>query len=162
MSSPAASSPSLRRTPARTLLRISVGAWNREDELDRFVERVAELAANTPATLPRRPTLTIIHGPPSDGPPRMNEGPVTPDPLRTAGREVRPRSELEIRWRQARNAPPPVVRAVLANVAVAVVGGIVLLLLDWLVGRGVLPGDLAPLAPVFYVAIVIVSGSVLT
>ena len=92
----------------------------------------------------------------------MNEGPVTPDPLRTAGREVRPRSELEIRWRQARNAPPPVVRAVLANVVVAVVGGIVLLLLDWLAGQGVLPGDLAPLAPVIYVAVVIVSGSVLT
>ena len=30
-------------------------------------------------------------------------------------REVRQRSELEVRWRQARNAPPPVVRAVLAN-----------------------------------------------
>jgi selenocysteine lyase/cysteine desulfurase len=44
-------------------IRVSVGAWNREDELDRFVERVAELAAHSPATLPRRPSLTIISGP---------------------------------------------------------------------------------------------------
>ena len=35
----------------RDLLRVSVGAWNREDELDRFIERVAELAAATPETL---------------------------------------------------------------------------------------------------------------
>ena len=32
---------------------------------------------------------------------------------------VRQRSELEVRWRQTRNAPPPVVRAVVANVSVA-------------------------------------------
>lgn len=45
------------------LIRASVGAWNRESELDRFVERVAELAAHTPETLPRRPSLTVISGP---------------------------------------------------------------------------------------------------
>ncbi len=45
------------------LIRVSVGAWNREDELDRFVARVAELAAHTPADLPRRPSLTVLHGP---------------------------------------------------------------------------------------------------
>lgn len=45
------------------LIRASVGAWNRESELDRFVERVAELAAHTPDTLPRRPSLTVISGP---------------------------------------------------------------------------------------------------
>jgi selenocysteine lyase/cysteine desulfurase len=45
------------------LIRASVGAWNRESELDRFVERVGELAAHTPQTLPRRPSLTIISGP---------------------------------------------------------------------------------------------------
>jgi selenocysteine lyase/cysteine desulfurase len=44
-------------------IRASVGAWNREDELDRFVERVADLAAHTPASLPRRPSLTILSGP---------------------------------------------------------------------------------------------------
>ena len=45
------------------VIRVSVGAWNREDELDRFVARVAELAAHTPADLPRRPSLTVLHGP---------------------------------------------------------------------------------------------------
>jgi selenocysteine lyase/cysteine desulfurase len=45
------------------LIRASVGAWNRESEIDRFVARVAELAAYTPDTLPRRPSLTIISGP---------------------------------------------------------------------------------------------------
>jgi len=76
--------------------------------------------------------------------------------------EVRQRSELEVRWRQARNAPPPVVRAVLANVAVAGIGGIVLLLVDWLASQGVLPGAWASVAPVIYVVVVIVSGSLLT
>ena len=45
------------------VVRASVGAWNRESELGRFVERVAELAEHTPATLPRRPSLTVISGP---------------------------------------------------------------------------------------------------
>ena len=45
------------------LIRASVGAWNRERELERFTGRVAELAAHTPQTLPRRPSLTIISGP---------------------------------------------------------------------------------------------------
>jgi selenocysteine lyase/cysteine desulfurase len=45
------------------VIRVSVGAWNCEDELDRFVERVAELAAHSPASLPRRPSLTILSGP---------------------------------------------------------------------------------------------------
>lgn len=44
------------------LVRISVGAWNRESELERFVERLAELAANTPETLPRKPSLTVLSG----------------------------------------------------------------------------------------------------
>ena len=77
-------------------------------------------------------------------------------------REVRQRSEWQIRWRQARNAPPPVVRAVLANVAVAFVGGIVLLLTDWLVSHGMLPGYLQDLGPLVYVAVVIVCGSLFT
>jgi selenocysteine lyase/cysteine desulfurase len=47
----------------REAMRVGVGAWNREDELDRFVERVAEMASHTPATLPRRPSLTVISGP---------------------------------------------------------------------------------------------------
>lgn len=40
----------------------SVGAWNTEAELDRFAEVVTLLAANTPETLPRRPSLSILHG----------------------------------------------------------------------------------------------------
>jgi hypothetical protein len=83
-------------------------------------------------------------------------------PPATSQREVKQRSELEIRWRQARNAPPPVVRAVLANVAVAVVGGIVLLLTDWLASHGVLPAFVLDLGPLIYVAIVVVSGTVFT
>jgi selenocysteine lyase/cysteine desulfurase len=43
-------------------LRVSVGAWNLEEELGRFVERVAELAVHTPGTLPRRRALTVIGG----------------------------------------------------------------------------------------------------
>lgn len=66
-------------------------------------------------------------------------------------------SELEIRWRQARNAPPPVVRAVLANLAVATVAGVVLLLVDRLAGSEV--GGMAAAA---YVAVVLVSGSFFT
>ncbi len=69
--------------------------------------------------------------------------------------EVRHRSELEIRWRQARNPPPPVVRAVLANLAIATVGGVILLLADWLAGAG-------GAAAVVYVVVVVVSGSLLT
>lgn len=45
------------------LVRASVGAWNREAELDRFIERVAELARHTPHTLPRRPSLSVLRGP---------------------------------------------------------------------------------------------------
>lgn len=80
----------------------------------------------------------------------------------TPKREIRQRSEWEIRWRQARNAPPPVVRAVLANVAVAAVGGVVLLLTDWLASHGVLPDFVLDLGPLIYVAVVIVSGSLFT
>ena len=48
-------------------LRAGVGAWCRADELDRFVDRVRELAAHTPETLPRRPTLTVLVGPTGEG-----------------------------------------------------------------------------------------------
>ena len=45
------------------LVRASVGAWNREQEIDRFVGRVTELAAHTPETLPRKPSLTVLTDP---------------------------------------------------------------------------------------------------
>lgn len=38
----------------------SVGWFNTEEEIDRFAAAVAELAAHTPATLPRRPTLIVL------------------------------------------------------------------------------------------------------
>jgi hypothetical protein len=44
----------------RGLVVPSVGAWHREDELDQFTAAVAEIAAHTPETLPRRPLLTVL------------------------------------------------------------------------------------------------------
>jgi len=46
-------------TPDGTSLRASVAWFNTEDELDRFAAAVAEIAAYTPETLPRRPTLVV-------------------------------------------------------------------------------------------------------
>ena len=78
--------------------------------------------------------------------------------------EVRRRSWLEVRWRQFRNAPRPVVRAVLSSLVVAVVLGIGYLLYDLAIRRGAaLPGgDLRTLYLVLDVAIVLVVGSVVT
>jgi selenocysteine lyase/cysteine desulfurase len=45
---------------------VGVGAWLREEELDRFVGAIAEIAAHTPETLPRRPLLTILAPAPWD------------------------------------------------------------------------------------------------
>jgi hypothetical protein len=51
---------------------------------------------------------------------------------------------------------------VLANVALASIGGVVLLFIDWLAHTGVLPMQLAALAFPVYVLLVVVAGSVLT
>lgn len=87
------------------------------------------------------------------------------DPLapRTT-REARPRSALEIRWRQLRNPPTPVLRAVIADSAVALVGGALLLLYDLALTRGGrLPGgDLRTAAVASYVIVVLAVGSLLT
>jgi hypothetical protein len=74
------------------------------------------------------------------------------------------RSWLSIRWRQFRNAPRPIVRAVVANLVVAVAGGVALLAYDVAVTRGAqLPGgDLRTLAFASYVVAVVVAGSLLT
>lgn len=66
------------------------------------------------------------------------------------------RSELEVRWRQARNAPPPIVRAIVADAGVAVVGGVVLLAWDLASGGA----DLGAFA--LYVFVVAAAGSLLT
>lgn len=67
------------------------------------------------------------------------------------------RSPFEVRWRQLRNPPPPVVRAVLANLGVAIFGALVLLV------YGLLAPD-ADLTPwvVGFVVIVVIAGSLLT
>ncbi|MBA2570828.1 MAG: hypothetical protein H0V04_06585 [Chloroflexi bacterium] len=74
------------------------------------------------------------------------------------------RSWLEVRWRQARNPPPPVLRAVLANLAVAIVGGVALLAYDVLLTRGAaLPGgDLRTPLSALYLLVVMAAGSLLT
>ena len=80
-----------------------------------------------------------------------------------SGRPPGQRSWLEVRWRQLRNPPPPVLRAVLANLVVATIGGLLLLAYDYLAPRGGLPGgDQRTLAVLLYSAVVIVVGSWLT
>ncbi len=77
----------------------------------------------------------------------MSEAPERP--------EVEPRGEWEVRWRQARNVPPPIVRAITADVIVAVVAGLTLLVWDLVAGAG-----LAAFA--VYLVVVIATGSILT
>lgn len=76
----------------------------------------------------------------------------------------RPRSWLEIRWRQLRNPPRPVFRAVAASVAVASVLGLLYLAYDVALSRGAqLPGgDLRFAAGVVDVILVLVVGSLVT
>ena len=80
------------------------------------------------------------------------------------GRQVRRRGEIEIRWRQFRHAPRPVVRAVLSSLVVAVVLGLAYLAYDVALVRGArLPGgDLRTLFVALYVVVVLVAGSVVT
>jgi hypothetical protein len=74
------------------------------------------------------------------------------------------RSWAEVRWRQFRGAPRPVVRAVAASLSVAVVLAIAYLAYDIALSRGAdLPGgDLRTLAIAGYVVIVLASGSLIT
>ncbi len=67
------------------------------------------------------------------------------------------RSWLEVRWRQFKNPPQPVFRAVAANLAVAIGGG--LLLLVYAIAAP--SADLAPWI-VLYVIVVLVVGSLAT
>jgi selenocysteine lyase/cysteine desulfurase len=50
----------LRDLPAIDALRISVGFWTTEEELDRFAEAVELLALHTPATIPARRRLAVL------------------------------------------------------------------------------------------------------
>ena len=79
-------------------------------------------------------------------------------------RLVRRRGWAEVRWRQFRNAPRPVVRAVLSSLVVALVLGAVYLAYDVALRRGaVLPGgDLRTLYLVLDIVTVLLVGSVVT
>ena len=85
---------------------------------------------------------------------------VTPEPRV----EVRRRGWFEVRWRQFRNAPRPVVRAVASSLSVALVLGTLYLAYDIALDRGVaLPGgDLRLPVLALYVAVVLVAGAVVT
>jgi hypothetical protein len=74
------------------------------------------------------------------------------------------RSRFDVRWRQFRRAPRPVVRAVASSLSVAIVLALFYLAYDVLIGRGaVLPGgDLRTLAVAVYVVLVLVVGSLVT
>jgi hypothetical protein len=74
------------------------------------------------------------------------------------------RSWAEVRWRQFRRAPRPVVRAVMASLSVAIVLAILYLAYDVALSRGAsLPGgDLRTLAIAIYIVLVLVIGSVVT
>ena len=78
--------------------------------------------------------------------------------------EVRRRSWAEVRWRQFRHAPRPIVRAVLSSLIVAIVLGLGYLAYDVAIRRGAqLPGgDLRTLYLVADVAVVLIAGSVVT
>jgi L-cysteine/cystine lyase len=52
----------LRTLPPVDALRISVGFYNSEEELERFAAAVELLAAHTPATIPARRTLAVVDG----------------------------------------------------------------------------------------------------
>jgi L-cysteine/cystine lyase len=50
----------IRTLPPIDALRVSLGFWTTEDEMDRFLDGVRLLAAHTPGTIPPRRTLTIV------------------------------------------------------------------------------------------------------
>jgi len=86
----------------------------------------------------------------------MTSGPTRPP--------VRHRSWAEVRWRQFRNAPRPVVRAVLSSLVVATVLAVAYLIYDLAITSGArLPGgDLRLLALAAYAVSVLVAGAVVT
>jgi len=77
---------------------------------------------------------------------------------------VRQRSWAEVRWRQFRHPPRPIVRAVLSSLIVAVVLASAYVVYDLALSRGSrLPGgDLRVLALAGYALVVLVVGTVVT
>jgi hypothetical protein len=84
--------------------------------------------------------------------------------MSTAGEPRIPteRSWLEVRAHQARNPPPPVFRAVVANLVVAIVGAVVLILVDRFLIAPADRGNLGVALVALYIVAVLVIGSVLT
>ena len=80
------------------------------------------------------------------------------------GRPVRQRSWAEVRWRQFRNAPRPVVRAVAASLSIAIGAAVLYLAYDIAISRGAaIPGgDLRLLALAAYAVLVLAVGSLVT
>ena len=74
------------------------------------------------------------------------------------------RSWVEVRWRQFRRAPRPVVRAVASSLSVAIVLAVGYLAYDVALSRGALlpGGDLRTLAVAADIAVVLVAGTVVT
>jgi multisubunit Na+/H+ antiporter MnhB subunit len=77
---------------------------------------------------------------------------------------VRRRGFFEVRWRQFRNAPRPVVRAVLSPLIVAIGLGLLYLAYDVALTRGLEPpgGDLRLLAVAIFVGLVLAVGTIVT
>jgi L-cysteine/cystine lyase len=143
-----------RTLPMVDALRISVGFWTTEEELDRFIDGVRLLAAHTPESIPPRRSLTIVG---SQAQPARSV--TLPSPVASPRR-----SWLAVRWRQFRNAPRPVARAVVSSLSVAIVLGLAYLAYDVALSRGSsLPGgDQRLLAATLYVGLVLVAGSLIT
>jgi hypothetical protein len=72
-------------------------------------------------------------------------------------RQPVPRSWWAVRWRQLRNPPPPVLRAVLANLLLATIGGLLLLAYSLLEPAADM---VVPVA--VYLLLVVLAGSALT
>ena len=94
----------------------------------------------------------------------MNES-SSPESLESPVRPpARPRSAVEVRWRQFRNAPRPIVRAVLSSFVTAAVLGLLYLAYDIALSRGArLPGgDLRLGFLAFDVLVVLAVGTIVT
>ncbi len=103
--------------------------------------------------------------PPAGAPPASGAPPPSgADSLRLSGADAPRRGWFDVRWRQFRRAPTPVVRAVLSSVVVAAILGILFLVYDLALDAGAdLPGgDLRVLAGFVFVAAVAILGSWLT
>lgn len=87
-----------------------------------------------------------------------------PGAKRDVSRDVKQRGFFEVRWRQFRNAPRPVVRAVVSSLSVAIVLGVLFQIYDIALDKGAqLPGgDLRIGVLALYVALVALFGSLIT